>query len=114
MWIPSQMLDWLHVSKETVAALREEVARLTTERDTLKSQVITTQANFEWVRTRVNELEVANKGLIEKAYGIKLPTPEIMRTTPTVDPSLDPRNLGLFDDIGESLAKKLGLPSYDN
>lgn len=113
MWIPAQLLDWLHVSKDAVASLREEVARLTTERDALRSQVITTQANFEWVRTRVNALEVERSGLIEKAYGIKLPTPEVMRS-PTVDPALDPRNLGLFDDIGESLARKLGLPSYDN
>ena len=98
------------ISKETVESLREELLAARAERDLLRLQLGINQNHFEWLRTRVNSLEVERAQLIKKAYGIDTPIPEIVRasTNPT---ELNP---DLFNDVGEDMAKKLGLPVYSN
>ena len=110
MWIPSRTFELFHISKDTVDSLREDLASVRAERDGLKSQLATTQANFEWIRIRLNALEFERAQLLEKAYGVKVPVPEIVRSHGTTLGLTE----NLFEDMGEPAAKELGLPSYGN
>ena len=112
MWLPTKAFDLFKISRDTVDAQREELAAIKAERDGLKTQLATTQANFEWIRTRVNQLEIERAQLIEKAYGIKTPVPEIARSQ-TVKDFLG-FNSNLFEDMGDEKAKEAGLPQYGN
>lgn len=111
MWVPKAVLDWFHISKDSVDALREELASIRTERDMLFKELTKSQIMGDWMRMKVNQLEFEKTALMEKAYGIKIPAPEIARQ-PTPDPTFDPKNFS-FEDVGESLARTLGLPKYD-
>jgi len=97
------------ISHETVTALREELAIVRAARQSLETQLVTTQANFEWIRLRVNALEIERAQLLQKAYGIHTAVPEIVRTSK--DTSID--NFS-FDDMGDEMAKTLGLPVYSS
>jgi predicted nuclease with TOPRIM domain len=110
MWLSSQLVGMFQISKETVESLREELAAARTERDVLKLQLSVSQNHFEWLRMRVNSLEVERAQLIKKAYGIDTPIPEIIRA------AHNPIELNpdIFNDVGEDMAKKLGLPVYSN
>ena len=110
MWVPHAVIDWFHISKETVDALREDLAAVRAERDSIKLQLATSTNHFDWLRIRINTLEVERAQLIEKAYGIKIPVPEIVR--PNVNPL--ELNADLFNDIGDNAAKTLGMPVYGN
>lgn len=109
MWVPSAVVDWFHISKQAVDSLREELAGVRAERDSLKLQLASSQNHFDWLRVRVNALEVERAQLIEKAYGIKIPVPEIVR------PAKSPLELNtdIFNDMGDDAAKTLGLPTYN-
>ena len=80
MWLSDKLLNIFQVSKEAVDALRLDVATLRNENDLLKSQLTHSRVMSEWLRTRVNQLEYEKAGLMERAYQIKLPAPEIVRT----------------------------------
>lgn len=123
MWIPAKVLDWFESLKESsdtaisinialVNDLRQELTAVKTERDILRNQLLVTQTNFDWLRMKVNQLEMERAALMSKAYDIQVPAPEIART-PIVDPTLDPKNFS-FEDLGDSLAKKFGYPAYDD
>lgn len=110
MWVPGAVVEWFHISKQAVDSLREELSGVRAERDSLKLQLASSQNHFDWLRVRVNALEVERAQLIEKAYGIKIPVPEIVR------PSKSPLELNtdIFNDMGDDAAKTLGLPVYSN
>ena len=110
MWLPDKAFEFFHISKQTVDSLREDLAAVRAERDTLKIQLATSTNHFDWLRIRINTLEAERAQLIEKAYGIRIPVPEIVR--PNVNPL--ELNADLFNDIGDDAAKKLGLPVYGN
>ena len=120
MWVPAQVIDWFtalrkdadtnaEVAKEALSGLREDLAALRSERDALKQQLTAAQINSDWLRIRVNTLEVERAGLIEKAYNIKLPVPELQRAM-KMDPTIEQFS---FDDMGDEMARKLGFPVYD-
>jgi hypothetical protein len=108
MWVPSKTFELFQISKDSVAALREELAAVRTERDLLKSQLGVSQNQFSWLSIRVNALEVERAQLLEKAYGIRTVVPEIVRAPQN---PLD-MNPDIFNDVGEEMAKKLGLPTF--
>lgn len=111
MWLSPKIFSILEVAKEAVQDLREELAAVKAERDVLSKQLIVAQTNMDWMRIKVNSLEAERPGLIEKAFDIKLPSvPEILRT-PRTQPDFNPAP---FADIGEDLAKVLGMPTYDD
>ena len=110
MWLPDKAFEFFHISKETVDSLREDLAAVRAERDTLKIQLATSTNHFDWLRIRINTLEAERAQLIEKAYGIKIPVPELVRQN--VNPL--ELNADLFTDIGDDAAKKLGMPVYGN
>lgn len=110
MWVPSQVVDWFKISKESVDALREDNAALRAENAALHVELQTIKANFGWLTTRVNALEVERAALLEKVTGIKVAVPEIVRPIPTEQLV----NQFTFEDMGDDLAKKLGLPVYSS
>ena len=116
MWVPPALLELFSIGKETVSILREEVATLKVERDALKDHLKSVSINSDWFRMKVNQLEVEKAALIEKAYGVKLPAPEFVRTLPQADYSLANKVLDsdLFNDMGDELAKRVGLPTYND
>lgn len=112
MWVPKAVVDWFQISKDSVDELRTKLAAAEAENSTLKTQLAVAQTNFDWLRIKVNSLEFEKAALIERAYNIKLPAPEITRT-PVV--GSEPSTIDFsYDDIGDELAKKFGLPVYDS
>ena len=112
MWLSPKIFSILEVSKDSVDALRVELAALRSERDLLKSQLQTTQHTLDWLRMQWNQLQAENKALMEKAYDIRVPVPELVRTQAMA------RELGLdsfsLEDMGDDMARKLGFPVYDD
>ena len=113
MWIPSKIVDWItSVKLDEAPKLREENAALRAERDAVKNQLSALQFQFDWIRLQINTLQMERTALLEKAYGIKVPAPEIVRT-----PVLSAENRldeFTFDDVGDDLAKRLGYPLYQD
>jgi chromosome segregation ATPase len=107
MWVPKQVVDWFQISKDSVDELRAELAAVRAERDVYEHQLTVTQSSFDWLKMRINQLEVERAELIKKAYGISSPVPEIVRTPP----ELTMENFS-FDDVGNDKARELGLPVY--
>lgn len=121
MWVPSQVISWFtslkedsernaKTSLEALTYLREELASVRAERDSVKLQLGVTQTNFDWLRMKVNGLEAEKAALLEKLYGMRVPVPELIRT-PAKDPTTDDFS---FADIGDDLAKKYGFPTYSD
>lgn len=108
MWLPNKAFEYFNISHEAVTVQREEISALRAERDALKLALNSSQSNFNWITMRVNMLEVERAQLIEKAYGIRIPVPEIVRAK-TVQPDLAAFS---FEDIGDDMAKAIGLPSF--
>lgn len=110
MWLSPKIFSILEVAKDSADSIRTELAVLKVERDLLKSQLLVSQTNFDWLRVKVNQLEYEKTALIQKAYNITLPSPEIVRQ-PLADSAFDPKSFS-FEDVGDTLAKKLGLPVW--
>lgn len=59
-----------------------------------------------------NQLQAENKALMEKAYNIRVPVPELVRSMAKA------QELGLdafsLEDMGDDMARKLGFPVYDD
>lgn len=100
MWFPSKAYDVLQIATESVAALREENAALKAELAATKSELVGVKLNADWLRIRFNDLELQNKGLLEKAYGIKLPVPELMKSAPKMP---DIFNQAIFEHQNEDV-----------
>lgn len=108
MWVPQQLLELFSIGKDTVTELRQEVAVLRADRDSLRDQLRRQQILSDWIRIRVNGLEAERVQLIEKAYGIQIPTPEILKTATAYTPDESISQLG-FDHVDDEMAKKLGI-----
>jgi hypothetical protein len=110
MWLSPKVFSILEVSKDSVDALREELAAIKVERDLLKAQLATSQIHFDWILGQVNTLQMERTALLDKAYGVKIATPEIVRR-PVKDGDINLNELD-FSDIGDQLAGKYGFPAY--
>lgn len=111
MWLSGKLVDLFNISKETVQAQREELAALRVERDTLKFQLQVSHNTSDWLKAQVNTLQYERVALLEKAYGVRTPVPEIVRA-PIMGAQMRSDEIS-FDDMGDTLAKKLGFPTYD-
>ena len=121
MWVPKEVINWFSglkadadshasVTRDALISLREELSAVRAERDALKLQQAVDRTHSDWFRLKINALELERAGLIEKAYQIKLPAiPEFLRPTQPIDPN---QYAISFDDVGDDVAKILGLPSY--
>lgn len=110
MFVSKSALELFNIGRSHVDALREQIAASQAENRQLKDELAAIKANNDWFRVKVNSLEIERAQLLEKAYGIKVPIPEITRSTLPV-PGFDQ---ALFEDVGDKQAKELGLPVYNN
>ena len=110
MWVPQALVNLFEINKDLVDATRDELRFVTAERDLLKVQLATTQANFSWLTSRVNQLETERAQLIKRAYGFETIVPEIARQ-PIMPNGFQS---DLFEDLGDRAAKQLGLPVYES
>lgn len=79
MWVPKEVADWFRISKDSVDALREELAVLKAEHNILNRELTSTKITNDWLRLQFNQLQLENKALLERAYNIRVPVPEIVR-----------------------------------
>jgi hypothetical protein len=111
MWFPKAAREWFDISLSTITAQREELAAVKAERDCLQKELTSTQITCDWLRLQLNQLQAERRALLEKAYNITLPTPQLVRHSDLPTPELKDFS---FEDVGEAAARALGLPSYEN
>ena len=104
MWISGKIVNLL-------TGNRDELVKLRTERDNYRDELSRSQILGDWLRVQVNTLQMERSALLDKAYGIKVPVPMLERT-PTMSEDTSQRDFS-FEDVGDELAKKLGLPTYN-
>lgn len=105
MFIPKSVVDFLLFSKDDLIKTR-------TERDSFKDQLSKSEIMCDWLRMRVNALEIERSILMEKAYNVTLPAPELTRLPRTPEEmKIDEFSFeGIpFTPEGDRLAEKLGL-----
>lgn len=80
MWLSEKLTSLLDLNVSETRRLREDLAATRAERDALKLASSIAQNNFEWCRARVNSLELEKAALMAKAFDVRFPVPEIVRT----------------------------------
>lgn len=80
MWLSEKLTSLLELNVTEVKQLRQDLAAIRAERDLLKTQLAIAQNNFEWSRARLNTLEMEKAALMAKAFDVRVPVPEVMRT----------------------------------
>jgi len=111
MWVPHALVDLFTLTRDAVDSTKQELAVVKAERDLLQRQLTSTQINFDWIKMQINTLQYERTALLEKAYGIKIPAPEIVRA-PVLSGESTLQEFS-FDDIGDKLAKQYGFPIHD-
>jgi hypothetical protein len=69
------------------------------------------RVNFDWIRVQINTLQLERTALLEKAYNVKIPAPQLIQN-PVVAAESQLAEFS-FDDIGDKLAKQYGFPLHD-
>lgn len=110
MFVPKLVLEYFGVNAELVRNLQSDLAVARAERDLVKQELLSYKVNADWLRVKVNDLEAQNKALLQKAYNITVPVPEIIRDMHMTEAL--PNNFSPFEDMGDEMARKLGLPTY--
>lgn len=80
VWVPEKLVSLFEITKETVDDFKLENLKLRSENELLKTQLASNRIMTDWLRTRVNSLELEKAALMAKAFNINLPAPEIVRT----------------------------------
>lgn len=80
MWLSDKLTGLLDLNVEETRRLRTDLAAVRAERDSLKTQVATNAVMNDWLRMRVNSLEFEKSALMMKAFNVRMPAPEIVRT----------------------------------
>jgi hypothetical protein len=99
MWISKSLLDLFSIGRETVDTLRTENTTLRASNQLLERELVSAKIMSDWLRLKVNQLEVERVHLLAKAYpNLSLPAPELARTT-QVSKGFDLQ--ALFEDQGD-------------
>jgi hypothetical protein len=104
MWIPKTVVDLF-------SSTRDDLVKAKAERDVFRDQLSQATILNDWFRLQINSLQNERVALLEKAYNIRVPVPQIERT-PIRSEDTSVKDFS-FDDVGNDLARKLGLPVYD-
>jgi hypothetical protein len=105
MWISEKLFN-------LVNANRDEITKLRQERDSVRDELSRANILNDWLRVQINTLQMERQQLLEKAHGIKVPAPILDRVKPMPAENTSTKDFS-FEDIGDELAKKLGLPTYN-
>jgi len=101
MWISRQAYQDL---KDEITQARADAAAQ------LKANEIL-EANMNWFRHRMTQIEAERAQLIHHAIGVKIPTPEFHKPDP-IKRFMDDHNFhesDIFHDLGDAEAKAVGL-----
>lgn len=100
MFIPKSFIELFTVNKEAVDTLKLDAAVLRAQNALLERELVSVKISSDWMRMRVNQLEIERAALMDKAYpGLHIPTPEIARIANKVRDAFDLTSI--FDDQGE-------------
>lgn len=110
MWVSDRLFGFFQISQEAFVDLKTRNAELTAELAATKSELAKVNSHFDWLTKRVNSLEFERSALLKSAFNVNVPAPEIARE-PYIDPTFNPKEFS-FEDVGDELAKKFGLPTY--
>lgn len=91
MWLPQ---SFVNIFTDT----RDELIKVRTERDNFRDELAKANILVDWFRMQVNQLQAERSGLIERAYNIKLPVPEIVRASKMASME-DIFSQAIFEDI---------------
>lgn len=80
MWLSEKLRNLLELNVDVTRQLREDLAAVRAERDALKVSAAVAQNNFEWARNRLNTLEMEKAALMAKAFDVRIPVPELVRS----------------------------------
>lgn len=105
MWIPRQIVDLFQSN-------RDDLVKAKAERDLFRDQLSQSTILCDWLRLQVNSLQNERAALLQKAYNITVPAPQIERQQLRSE-ELSVKDFS-FDDVGDEMARKLGLPVYGN
>lgn len=107
MWVPNSFVTLL-------TSTHEDFAKVRSERDTFRDELAKANILNDWLRMQINTLQMERTALLEKAYNIRTPAPQIARTPVMGETNAISMDDLSFEDIGDAMAKKLGLPVYGN
>lgn len=110
MFVSNKLLGLFHIAKDHVDDMKTELAALRVERDAQTRELASTKVMNDWLRMKVNQLEIERAQLLAKAYGIHTQVPEIVQRP---NRQVSPLEAIDFDDMGDKKAQELGLPLYD-
>jgi hypothetical protein len=91
---------------EAKGALAARVSAFEAETNALRAQVIAQQTAADWYRVRLTQLEYERAQLIQRYMGISVPVPQFDKS---VDDRPDPNQTIDFNDVGDDVAKALGI-----
>lgn len=96
------------ISKETVQDLKVEVEALRRENTSLSADLLSSKTHLDWLKIQFNQLQTERALLLDKLYGIAPPVPQLMQAPP---PPTAFEEFS-FNDMGDALAREIGLPIY--
>jgi hypothetical protein len=99
LFIPRHVYDALNARAIKAEAI---VSQLQNENANLNAQM-------EWLRVRLTQLEFERASLINRYMGITIPVPQFEHANERVAPLTDPNQTIDFSDIGDEEAAKLGI-----
>ena len=107
MWIAKEAWEGI---KESELQLRLRTREIQGENGALREQNKVLQANMDWMRTRLTQLEKQNAQYIYQIAGVKIPVPEFQPAINLHDAANTMAELAdTFEDMGNERAEKLGI-----
>jgi hypothetical protein len=107
MFVSSKLVGLFEIARETVDALRLDIAALRAENSAVKGELASLKVTNDWMRHKINGLEVERAALFNRAYNVSIPAPEIIGAPrDTTQQTLAGINFEHVDDV---VAKKLGI-----
>jgi hypothetical protein len=102
MWLTRRIYD----------DLRDKLVAAEAEARGQAGALRTVQANFDFMRVRLNQLEQERAILIERMFGVKVPVPQIEKAPTPFDENKFNETFS-FDGLDDSTAAALGI-SHDS
>lgn len=100
MWLSKTLFGLLSTNKDLIDQMRLDNSVLMARNALLERELISVKVNSDWMRMRVNQLEIERAALLEKAYpGLHIPVPEIARAQNRIKEAFDLTSI--FEDQGD-------------
>lgn len=97
---------WLN--RKVYDDLRDKLVAAEAEARGQAGALRTVQANLDFMRVRLNQLEQERAILIERMFGVKVPVPEIVKVADPFD-NHKFNEVFSFEDVGDERAAQLGI-----